>query len=317
MSLEFIPCYTIKNDSLVLWTKVEGLVRKPNNIPLSNIRVKAGLSNKSADRLKECIKNLYAISKKKSIYQKSTEAYFQFKVNFITLTLPSKQIHPDKEIHKLIFEPFIRRLRIQYKGFMYVYKAEVQDNGNLHYHLNTNVFIHHEDLRTIWNKCCNKLGYVTRSGIKNPNSTDVKAVKNKTILSAYMAKYISKKDLYTKKLARWHRINDKYNKVKTDFCTLPRNYFASFKRKIDIKLWDCSLCLKNIKHSVEGITNLETDDINTLAPLCRYVALDYVTIMFDIDFRNKDLKIFNKLWFEMFDRARAIEKESLKFIEIQ
>ena len=43
----------------------------------------------------------------------------------------------------------------------YVWKAELQKNQNIHFHLTTNIFIHHATIRTLWNNCINRLGYIS------------------------------------------------------------------------------------------------------------------------------------------------------------
>jgi hypothetical protein len=314
--INLIPSMTIKPDSLVLWNYIDGLNRSGAKMPESNKRDTLGLSKKSAARMYSVITALYKCSKSKSVYQRSTGKYFSFKCNFITLTLPSKQIHTDKEIQKEVFEPFIRKCRLQIAGFMYVYKAEVQDNGNLHYHVNTNVFIHHERLRDLWNGCCERLGYVTRSGIKSPNSTDVKAVKNKTDLAKYMSKYMTKSDRYDRTLKRYFRRYKKKLNMQIDSCTIPKNFFKHIKRKVNIKLWDCSTALKNVKHSVYGLDGAFYDEIDIISKTCRVYAGDHATMFFDVNYHLKELSKIGNLWREMLSKVIEIEKESLKALEI-
>ena len=109
-------------------------------MPSTNISATKSLSWKQAKRIQSYIAWLYYFSKKKEVYCKSTAKKYWFKLNFITLTLSNKQFHDDYYILKNLFEPFIRELRTKKKGLLYVWKAEVQDNGNIHFHINTNYF---------------------------------------------------------------------------------------------------------------------------------------------------------------------------------
>lgn len=216
------------------------------------------MSTKQASRIRYYVNLLIDASKSKKVYQASTKKWYSFKVNLVTLTLPSQQIHMDKEIHEKIFKSFIRAWKQKSPELLYIYKAEVQDNGNLHYHLTTNTYIHHRELRNMWNYYCEKLGYVSRSGIESPNSTDVHSVKNIKKLAGYMVAYLSKKDLYTDKLKRYHRRYDKRLKdIKGEVFKLPEGYLEGLKRKVEIKIWDCSKPLMIGKCSME----IETDDM--------------------------------------------------------
>lgn len=154
-----------------------------------------------------------------------------FKINFITLTLCSAQIHTDKEIIKNILQPMLNYLRKHYKLNNYIWRAEKQKNGNLHFHLVTDTFIPFWDLRQSWNRYLQNLGYVRRykdaqvfwhrNGFKlredllniwsedaqrhayikgyhedwtNPNSTDIHSTKRIKNLKKYLCKYLTKND---------------------------------------------------------------------------------------------------------------------------
>lgn len=202
------------------------------------------LSYKANKRLQDAINLLVLSAKPKTLYSKDLKSYFRFRVNFVTLTLPSLQCHPDKEIHNKVFKDFIRAWKRKSPGLLYVWKAEVQDNGNLHYHLTTNSFLHYRKLRNMWNRACNLLGYMDRCSVTDPNSTDVHAVKNIKNLGAYLCSYVSKKDLYKTPLKRWFRRHGKKLKALTaPVFVLPKNYFSMFKRRVEIKLWDASKVL--------------------------------------------------------------------------
>ena len=96
---------------------------------------------------------------------------------FLTLTLPSPQVHDDREINRKCLQPFLQQLKRQHGITHYFYRAEAQENGNLHYHILTDRYIDKGDLQIAWNKCLNVLGYEDRyyetTGQINPPSTDV------------------------------------------------------------------------------------------------------------------------------------------------
>jgi len=83
-------------------------------------------------------------------------------LKFVTLTLSSPQIHSDVEIKKKCLNQFLIEMREKYKMKHYVWKAEKQENGNLHFHIIIDVYINYQDIRYTWNRCQNSLGYVDR-----------------------------------------------------------------------------------------------------------------------------------------------------------
>lgn len=253
------------------------------NTPPSRLGAKNSnsMSLKSVQRLRDAVNILYGTAKTKKLYVADLEQYFNFKLNFITLTLPSLQRHTDKVIHNKIFKKFIERWKRRNSNLLYIYKAEVQDNGNLHYHVTTNSFIHHSRLRKWWNNACNTLGYVDNSSSKDPNSTDVHAVKNVKNFAAYMCTYFSKKDIYTKKLKRFHRIYyKKLKNLKSNYYKLPKNYFKQIKRKVEIKVWDASNMLLIKPMRMMGNTPQTRCAYLEIIKKNKVIYYDYVSVMY-------------------------------------
>lgn len=84
---------------------------------------------------------------------------------FVTLTLPAEQRHSDREICSQLINPFFVWARKQKGVRYYIWKKELQANGNLHYHIIWDKAVNWQDIRNEWNKLCNK-GYVR--GIAHP-----------------------------------------------------------------------------------------------------------------------------------------------------
>lgn len=209
---------------------------------LSNLAVKGSsaiLSKQSKSKIETYINWIIAQAKRKQVYCKIENQYFSFRVNFITLTLPSKQVHSDKEITKLCLNQLLTEMRKLNKNLHYFWRAEKQSNGNIHYHLLTDTYYHYKLLRQDWNRITAKLGYIDsykrefehltfeeyycryspdgskskkearkvwqnqkRIGWSNPNSTDVHAIKNIKDLAAYVAKYCAKDDEHKQVIGR-------------------------------------------------------------------------------------------------------------------
>lgn len=210
------------------------------------------LSEASRKRLKLAIGTLAFTAKWKTCYQKATGKHFRFKINFITLTLPADTRLSDKEITAKVLGQFLRKWKKRSPKLLYIWKAEVQDNGRLHYHLTTNTYVHYQRLKIWWNRECQKNGiYHKKLGIE-ANSTDVHSVKNINNIAAYLTSYIAKKDLYKKPLKRWHRVFKKQlGDENKDVVHLPKNYFKNLKRPVQCALWGASKPLLNSKTSVQ------------------------------------------------------------------
>jgi hypothetical protein len=154
------------------------------------------MSYKANKRVRLAIDWMIYLSKDKPLYSNQSKSRYQFKLNFITLTLSSKQKHSDNEIKSTLLNQFLTELRQKYKATNYLWRAEAQSNGNIHFHIVTDVFIPWRTLRTDWNRIQEKFSYVkeftNKTGKSDPNSTDVHSINAIKNLSAYLAKYCSK-----------------------------------------------------------------------------------------------------------------------------
>ena len=183
-------------------------------------------------RIRTAVNLLLQVSPTRKILNPVNNKLQNFKINFITLTIPvqSVRIQP-AECYSNCFKPFLQWLQKTRGIKHYIWKAELQkekdftgkikaNKGQLHYHITTNVFIHYQDIQNKWNYLLQKAGYIHEYKEKfnsiNPNTTDVHAVYKIKDLEAYLVKYISKED----------------------------NNKDSLKGKI----WDCSKILKGKKY---------------------------------------------------------------------
>lgn len=249
--MSFVFCANIKPRSIVVYPYFyEKKARRKSPHTLQIVNRDKGMSgtNKSRARLRTAIDLLCYTAKWKTVFVKKNETYFRYKLNFITLTLPSEQQHTDKEIIAKCLSPFLEAWAKRRAGLLYVYRAEVQDNGNIHFHVISNAFYHYEKLRRDWNRYVEKLGYVSRGTTENPNSTDVHALSNKGDVALYLTSYLSKKDLYTKTLKKYHSIfKKKLREHQENVFHLPKKYFKNIKRKVQTNLWNASQVLKGFK----------------------------------------------------------------------
>jgi hypothetical protein len=249
-----IPQYLYDNDPSYRNSKIENLNRT------TWAQFSGELSKSSIMKLRYAISLLNLISKPKKVINPTTNKYYTFKINFITLTLPAAQGElSDQYIKSKCLNNFLIQCKNKFGMKDYIWKAETQDNDNIHFHITTNVYIEHEKLKNLWNKILNNTDLIKQFYNKNnhycPNSTDIHSVKNIVNYESYMIKY---------------------------FCKNEKN-----KRKVKGKIWDCSnslnytnrLCIDNPDISYEVNEHLSSN-YHSVA-----IAKDYCTI-YPVTFEN-------------------------------
>ncbi len=87
-------------------------------------------------------------------------------VTFVTLTLPSKQVHHDNLIKNECLDPFLEWVKAteEKKGWnvkCYLWRAESQKNGDLHFHIICDRWIDQKALRKKWNQLIERLNYIS------------------------------------------------------------------------------------------------------------------------------------------------------------
>lgn len=243
-----IPCASIHPGQINLYSEVDWHPSKPGSKPksekieyyepkhehlLSSSRTAEGRVSPIAKRkMMKSLKYLLLMANEKTIHNVYSGRMFKFKIAFVTLTLPSKQIHSDNEIKNQCLNQLLIELKKHYNVRNYIWRAEKQKNGNLHFHMLVDKFIPHQELRDRWNRIVNKLGYVdayrcemqnfhkngfqvrtdllktwpiekqkaayrrgARTHWNSPNSTDIHSVQRIQNVKQYIAKYLTKNEI--------------------------------------------------------------------------------------------------------------------------
>lgn len=226
------PTYSVLLPQREKRLRPNNLLNRANEKRIEKLEKPTGLSKKSARRLTNAVNWLVAQSKKKHVYSKKSGKSFYFQLSFITLTIPIVELDlSDKSVKNKILHLFINQARYRWGMKSYVWKAETQENGNIHFHLTTDVYIDSDELRLVWNKClkthdvlqkyskkfsamsfedyCTSYGPDSKISQKvlrhrfeignstnweNPNTTDIHAVYKVRDVGAYLATYLSKKE---------------------------------------------------------------------------------------------------------------------------
>lgn len=255
------PVLQIRPNLLLAYDQIEWFIRprrKDLESPMINFKGEKtyqGLINSaSAKRLKRAVNLLVAASEWKTAMNFHTGQEFKFKVNFITLTLPAAQGEiTDKEIKKQVLDVWLKMARRRFKLRSYVWRAERQKNGNIHFHITSDTFIWHNEIRDTWNDRCERLGLITafekKNGHRNPNSTDVHSVNSIQNLAGYMVKYMSKGDYSPEKLQ--HITALKFppgSKAHKRAAAILEQVIINELYPMEGKVWDCS---ENLKQKIK------------------------------------------------------------------
>ena len=187
------------------------------------------ISPRAARRIESALKWLLFFSRSQKVYDRENRRFIKFRLCFVTITLSSTQRHSDQVIKSRLFNQLLTELREQNNMQHYIWRAEKQENGNIHFHLVTNVFLNAAKLRQKWNRIQNKSGYVDAYAARmhaqvhnfadyyrlfssqgtpaqlrrrfiqgqatawhNPNSTDIHSVRHVNDRTRYLCKYLCK-----------------------------------------------------------------------------------------------------------------------------
>lgn len=269
-----IPHYSLSPKVLTLYTTLEGnYISDQQRMTWNNLEDNTNkfneLSGHSVKRLRKAINFMIYTTTEKQIFGKKVitknqeytteyekaEKYqkpVSHKLSMITLTLPSAQIHSDEKIKARCLHQFLNEIQKSYKCRDYIWKAEKQENTNIHFHILINQYIHHAKIKTIWNRITGKLGYVQnysdkqreyysegfkisdnpkdkrsraqqfkayQKGIEEnwtqPNSTDIHALYKVKNAGAYLTKYLAKGVTKTERTEEIKEIRRKLLELKT------------------------------------------------------------------------------------------------------
>ena len=207
----------------------------------------------SMRRIKESCELMFAISTKKWYDHPISGKRLSFRLGLLTMTLSSPQgILSDRELKKGLLEPYLRKLR-KYGLRNYVWKAERQRNGNLHFHIFVDCFLDLTDARNIWNRLQAKYHFISdfgkRHGHHDPNSTDIHPIQTQEGMIMYMIKYMLKPTEKGTQL-ELGRETDKKNTGKCWDCSKPlkmKNSTAEFVESGEYELIEEGIRLNELK----------------------------------------------------------------------
>lgn len=133
-----------------------------------------------------------------------------------------------------VWNAWLTNLRKTYGLADYIWVAEYQKNGTLHFHMLTNTYMRIQRVNKAMALCLFRNGMLGNVTIDKYNGVDVKKVHgNVNNLNSYLTKYISKSETHEYKRAPWHcsrsvsalftsiRVGDDNDKLQNELVKLP------------------------------------------------------------------------------------------------
>lgn len=269
----YITNYQFRPRSIIVYNAYQGPRRTKTSITYRNSNINearklaysGNISKGSRKRMKKAIALLTESTPERIIYNPVIQKYHSHKLSFLTLTIADNfKNYTSKEAYQTCLRPLLQWLT-KYKGVrLYIWKAELQKRGQIHYHIVTPQFIEWNQIREKWNYLQWKAGYLeefkAKHGHTNPNSTDIHSMRKVKNAAAYLTKYLTKDPV--KKNTEAKEEGDK-------------------EIKLDGKIWDCSKILKECNYYCTEQNPKIEDNIQELvkAKKARIEHIDYCSIV--------------------------------------
>lgn len=220
-----IPVLKLYTGHCVTYNRFDGSYER-HKLDRDNVH-RETLSIQSQRKINRIIDFMSDMSSWKRVYDKYSGKHHNFKLGFLTLTLSHSQLTKvgktavnllhgemmnhvefrkiphvykitDNQIKDVCLNQLLTELR-QYHGLQnYLWKAETQENGNIHFHIVIDVFVWKDRINEMWNRIQNKLGIIDefekRYHHRQPASTKIHSIKDIGNLKKYFSKYLAKSD---------------------------------------------------------------------------------------------------------------------------
>ena len=204
------------------------------------------ISAHSARKIHSAIDWLLAAASQKWVYSKTTKRFHPWKLSFLTLTLPTQGLMTDLEI-KSVLNSFLTLAKYNYGLRSYIWKAEPQARGVIHFHLTSDCYMWKNSVRFEWNRLLRKSGLLNNHD--DPPSTKIHSTYRVQNMSAYLTKYFIKGGKishppyknYLQGLPNWCHSNKQEVYLKY----VPE---VKYIRPINGRLWGCSHSLSQARN---------------------------------------------------------------------
>lgn len=216
-------------------------------------------------RLTKAINLMLMTVKPKYIFNDIGNYWQYHKLSFITLKITAARnisVHEAYESCFCYFLDWFTRTATKNPRPLYTWKAELQKDGQVHYHITTPEWINCQALRRKWNEILRKAGfledYVKEHGHYNANATDIHQVNDVKNLSAYMIKALTDSIAAAEKIKKTRQGKQEQH-IGAEMAKEIQN-----EESTDGKIWGCSELLQNAKYAVLVLSDRHHDFIKKM-----------------------------------------------------
>lgn len=194
----------------------------------------------------KAVDNLWGMAKARHLWNPISNRWSYFRISHLTLTISGRNPNmTNKDISKHCLKDFLNLMRNRHGMSLYVWKAELQENLNIHYHILSNLFLPMNKVQNAWNKIQDRYGLLAPFEEKfnrtDAPSTRIDTVRDWQEIAEYLKKYAAKK-AERERLAR-----------------MPKEERDRF---VIGKVYDCSEILMKTKYPTEMAGNDLMDWLN-------------------------------------------------------
>lgn len=249
--------------------------------------------------------------------------YHQF--SFITLTVASSTNITHREAYDKLLNHFLDWMtrtvaKEDPRAKTYIWKAELQKRGQIHYHITTPAFIHWREIRRKWNQLQREAGLLDQwakdHGNFDPNGTDVHDTHNVRSASDYMVKELCK-SIHAIQVEAKAEVDQLLEKGEINEQQYEEKLQEVLSMKLNTvgKVWGCSQDLAGVNYYTIPVTRAHEAMIEkwVMEGKARHKIDDYFSIVYCDNVDPPDLlsagekKGFVDYLAQVFDRAKKPE----------
>jgi hypothetical protein len=284
-----------------LYSTAKSIRRQANMRLQAKAAYSGGMSQGSRKRLSKAVTIMSQAIKPVWITNPVNNRLHYHKFSFITLTVASGKNITAKFAYDHLLSHFLDWMTRTVGGEnkaakTYIWKAELQKRGQIHYHITTPAFIHWRQIRSKWNSLQRQAGllddFAMEHGHFDPNGTDVHDTRQVKNADRYLLKELGK----TISALQLQAIGEVRAKVKAG--ELPAEDADAEIERIKAekvltvgKIWGCSQDLAGVNYFTLDVTREHERTIEqwVLEGRARKVVDDYFSIVYCDDADPPDI----------------------------
>lgn len=228
--------------------------------------------------------------------------------SFVTLTVANNtRMLTPREGYPLLLKPFLRWLRETIGVKLYLWRAEPQKRGQLHYHLVIPDFIHYQKIRNKWNEIQRDAGLLTewfaKHGNYKPNGTEIRETRSVRNMTSYIQKeFLKRSNGIARKAVQVADSLIKAGELPAEMREAFIGEYKADETAMDGKIWGCSDNLSGVAYYTIPCRYWHLSMLNKLVrnEQARKVSDDYWMVIYFEDGDPPDLlNTDEKFYFNM------------------